>query len=309
MARKKPRKVLLVTGLSGAGMSTALRALEDLGYKAVDNLPLALVEPLLSQAEGRGTPVALGIDSRTWDFSAAGLIRKIAALKKNKANDIHLLFLDCQEDVLHQRFTETRRVHPLAVDRPVKEGVALEKQMMRPVRRDADHVIDTSAIKAQDLKRIIAGYFKLDKNRGLSIFVTSFGFKNGLPREADLVFDVRFLDNPYWDAKLRPLSGLDKAVIAKVRKDKGYKPFFKNLTGLVAPLLPRYDHEGKHYLTIAVGCTGGRHRSVCVAQELSGWLEGRGYNTTVRHRDMESWGRQYGAAAPETASKKKEKKK
>lgn len=304
----RKRNVLLVTGLSGAGMSTALRALEDLGYKAVDNLPLALVEDLLAQPEGQESPVAIGLDSRTWDFTGKGLLQKIQALKKNKQRDIHLVFLDCQDDVLHQRYTETRRVHPLAVDRPVKDGVALERQMMHSVKREADHVIDTSAIKAQDLKRIISGYFKLDRRSGLSVFVTSFGFKNGLPREADLVFDVRFLDNPYWDVKLRPLSGKSKPVIDKVKKDKAYKPFLKNLSGLLEPLLPRYDHEGKHYLTVAIGCTGGRHRSVVVAEELSEWLEDQGYFTTVRHRDMENWAATHPApAAPKKTTKRKKK--
>jgi UPF0042 nucleotide-binding protein len=292
--KTKKRQVLLVTGLSGAGLSTALKALEDMGYQAVDNIPLSLIDQLLDQKEGRGQAVAIGIDSRAWDFSATGIVRKLAELKKRKDSSVKLVFIDCESHILQKRFTETRRVHPQATDRPVKDGVMLERQMMKDLKKAADHVIDTSDIKPYDLRHILTGHFDLEDNAGINVSVMSFGFKNGLPREADLVFDVRFLDNPYWDSKLRPLSGLNKPVAEKIKKDKGYKPFFKNLTGLLSPLLPRYDHEGKHYLTIAIGCTGGRHRSVFVAEELSLWLKKEGYSTTVRHRDTEAWAEKHG---------------
>jgi len=291
MGNARKRRVLLVTGLSGAGLSTTLKSLEDLGYKAVDNLPLALVDKLLAQKEGQGTPVAIGIDSRTWDFSAAKLLRKAAELKKDKNLRAELVFVNCEDSILQHRFTETRRVHPLAVDRPVADGVLRERLMMQPVRKAADHVIDTSDIKAHDLRRIVSGAFSLEE-KGLFIVITSFGFKNGVPREADLVFDVRFLDNPHWDARLRPMSGRDAPVAAKIRGDKGYKPFFKNLTGLLGPLLPRYGREGKHYLTIALGCTGGRHRSVFVAEELSRWLRKKGHVGALHHRDLDKWAAQ-----------------
>lgn len=286
--KNKPhhRRVLLVTGLSGAGLSTALKALEDSGYKAVDNLPLALVDNLLAQKEGLGKPVAIGIDSRTWDFSAAKLLKKVAALKADKRLRAELVFVNCEDAILQQRYTETRRVHPLAIDRPVADGVLRERLLMQPVRKSADHVIDTSDIKAHDLRRIVSGAFSLEQE-ALFITVTSFGFKNGVPREADLLFDVRFLDNPHWDAKLRPLSGLDKPVAARIRKDKGYAPFFRNMTALLGPLLPRYGREGKHYLTVALGCTGGKHRSVFVAEELKRWLQAKGHSAAVRHRDLE----------------------
>lgn len=283
---KEKRKVLLVTGLSGAGLSTALKMLEDLGYKAVDNLPLALVEPLLAQKEGRKNAVAIGIDSRTWDFSADALLKKMNALKKKKDLDVKLVFISCQDAVLQRRFTETRRVHPLAVDRPVLDGITLEKKLMKDVRKNADHVVDTSSIKAMDLRRLMAGHFQLSRGNKFFIFVTSFGFKNGLPQESDLVLDVRFLDNPHWDKKLRPLSGLDAPVAKKIQKDPAYKPFLVNVTRLLKPLLPRYDLEGKHYLTIAVGCTGGKHRSVFVAREIHSWLAKQGYSVSLRHRDL-----------------------
>ncbi len=287
-----PRKILLVTGLSGAGLSTALKSLEDLGYKAVDNLPLALVDALLAQKEGRGQPVAIGIDSRTWDFSAAKILQKIDNLKKLKNTSAALVFINCDDQVLQQRYTETRRVHPLAVDRPVADGVLRERQLLQPVRKAADHVIDTTDIKAHDLRRLIDGLFALEGDRGLYVAVTSFGFRNGVPRDADLVFDVRFLDNPHWDAKLRPLSGRDKPVMDKISKDPEFKPFFKNLTGLLQHLLPRYDREGKNYLTIAIGCTGGRHRSVYTAETLAKWLGSKKVAAGVRHRDLEKWAAQ-----------------
>ncbi len=283
------RKVLLVTGLSGAGLSTALKSLEDMGYKAIDNIPIALVDALLRQKEGQGKPVALGIDSRTWDFVPQKLLRKLAELKKDKNLKAELVFINCQDNILQQRFTETRRTHPLAVDRPVTDGVIMERQMMTPVRKAADHVIDTSDIKAHELRRLMEGYFQLEADKGLLVSVTSFGFRNGVPREADLVFDVRFLDNPHWDPKLRPLSGLDAPVANKIRNDRAYTVFMKNVRRMLEPLLPRYDHEGKNYLTVAVGCTGGRHRSVFIADEIYRWLRKRGYNTTIRHRDLEKW--------------------
>ena len=287
LASTAARKILLVTGLSGAGLSTALKSLEDLGYKAVDNLPLALVDALLAQKEGRGQPVAIGIDSRTWDFSAAKILQKIDSLKKLKNTEAALVFINCDDQVLQQRYTETRRVHPLAVDRPVADGVLRERQLLQPVRKAADHVIDTSDIKAHDLRRLIDGLFALDDDRGLYVAVTSFGFRNGVPRDADLVFDVRFLDNPHWDAKLRPLSGRDKPVMDKISKDPEFKPFFKNLTGLLQHLLPRYDREGKNYLTIAIGCTGGRHRSVYLAERLAEHFRATHRQVLNYHRELE----------------------
>jgi UPF0042 nucleotide-binding protein len=306
MKKKKPasRRVVLLTGLSGAGMSTALKSLEDMGYKAFDNLPIALVEALLTQKEGRHIPVAIGIDSRTWDFAGDALVRKISVLKKKKDNAISLLFLDCEDAELQRRYAETRRMHPLAQDRPVRDGIVAERQLMRPVRRAADQVIDTTAIIPRDLRRMVGERFELDADKGLLVTVMSFGFTNGIPREADLVFDMRFLDNPYWDPKLRPLSGMDKAVAVKLAKDRHYRVFFKHLTGLLSPLLPRYDHEGKNYLTIALGCTGGRHRSVFTAERLGEWFTREGYHITVQHRDMAAWAQKHGY---NTAKKDKKK--
>lgn len=292
------RQVLLVTGLSGAGLSTALKALEDLGWKVVDNLPLSLIDPLLSRAEGRAQPVALGIDSRTWDFSAAAFEKTLEKLRGDDALRVRVLFIDCADGVLQQRFTETRRRHPLALDRSVADGVDLERGLVGPLRDLADLAIDTSDLKSGDLRRIVAGHFTLDEGHGLLVFVTSFGYRHGLPREADLVFDVRFLDNPYYDPLLRPLTGRDPGVAARICQDSGYGNFFSGLTALLGPLLPRYQGEGRSYLTIAIGCTGGRHRSVFVAEELFAWLDAKGYSVGLRHRDMERWTSEQKAQPP-----------
>lgn len=295
---QEKRQVLLVTGLSGAGLSTALKALEDLGWKVVDNLPLSLIDPLLSRAEGRAQPVALGIDSRTWDFSATAFEKTLEKLRCDDALRVRVLFIDCADGVLQQRFTETRRRHPLALDRSVADGVDLERGLVGPLRDLADLAIDTSDLKSGDLRRIVAGHFTLDEGHGLLVFVTSFGYRHGLPREADLVFDVRFLDNPYYDPLLRPLTGRDPGVAARIRQDSGYGNFFSGLTALLGPLLPRYQGEGRSYLTIAIGCTGGRHRSVFVAEELFAWLDARGYSVGLRHRDMERWTSEQKALSP-----------
>ncbi len=280
------RRVVLVTGLSGAGLSTALKSLEDLGHEAVDNLPLALLPALIDQGHGLGRPIAISIDSRTRDFTAATLLDGLAALQARADLDVRLLFVDCDADELQRRFTETRRRHPLAVDRPVSDGIRREQAVVGPLRDQADLVIDTSQLTIHDLRRLLDGHFALSRDPGLFIFVTSFSFRRGLPREADLVFDVRFLDNPHWDPALRPLTGLDEPVQRSIAADRDFAVFFDGLTGLLSPLLPRYNHEGKSYLTIAIGCTGGRHRSVYLAERLAGWLGAGGHRAGLLHRDL-----------------------
>lgn len=281
------RRVLLVTGLSGAGMSVALKALEDLGYESVDNLRLSLVPALVQQVESGNRPLAIVIDSRTRDFSADAFLDQVTALRRRPDLNVTLLFLECSDEVLQRRFTETRRRHPLALDRPVPDGIQRERALLAPLRDTADLSIDTTALSIHDLRRQLSGHFALDAEPGLLVSVLSFSFRLGLPREADLVFDVRFLTNPHWDPALRPLTGQDEAVARRVASDPDFPAFFANLTGLLQPLLPRYNQEGKSYLTIAVGCTGGRHRSVYVAERLAAWLRGVGVKTGLSHRDLE----------------------
>ncbi|MFE0757594.1 RNase adapter RapZ [Inquilinus sp. NPDC058860] len=277
-------RLVLVTGLSGAGHSTSLKTLEDLGHEAIDNLPIALLGPLVDHAEGR--PMAVTIDTRTRGFSVEALDAEIAALRARGDVDVRLLFVDADDEVLQRRYTETRRRHPLAIDRPVADGIRRERLELYPLRLLADVVVDTSLTSPQDLRRLIEGHFGLDTTPGLYVTVMSFSFKRGLPREADLVFDVRFLDNPHWVPDLRPQTGQDPAVQAMIRRDAQFDPFMASLFGLLEPLLPRYNREGKSYLTIAVGCTGGKHRSVFVAETLAAWLDGQGTRRGLVHRDM-----------------------
>ena len=285
------RDILLVTGLAGAGRSTALKCLEDIGYEAVDNLPLDLL-PLLLAGLGQATlpdlakPLAIGIDSRTSGFSSDRFIDLVRQLKAQSALEVSLLYLDCDDEVLQRRYTETRRRHPLAQDRPVADGIQRERALMVRVKSEADLMIDTSDTAIGDLKTLLAGHFGAAARVELALTILSFSYRQGLPREADLVFDVRFLDNPHYNQELRPLTGEDAAVGRAIQADPAFPGFFAALTSLLWPLLPGYEAEGKSYLTIAIGCTGGRHRSVFVATRLAGWLREKGRAVTLRHRDL-----------------------
>ena len=277
--------LLLVTGLSGAGKSTALAALEDLGYEVVDNLPLRLLRTLLD-GSGENATLAIGTDSRTVGFSSELLLSKINELKQVSSINGTLIFLTCDTDVLHLRFTETRRRHPLAIDRPVTDGILHERQLMRPLLDRADHVIDTSHLNAGDLRVLVDGSFSLTDGPPFTISITSFAFRQGLPRESDLVLDVRFLTNPHYVETLRERTGLDEDVAEYVESDPDFAGFFTRLSRMIIPLLPRYAAEGKRYLTIAIGCTGGRHRSVVVAEHLAKHLIEADFPVQVRHRDL-----------------------
>lgn len=277
--------VVVVTGLSGAGKSLALKSLEDLGYEAIDNLPLFLLGALMRGGAGR--PLAIGIDIRTRDFGVEPMLAELDRQRSAHQGPVTLMFLDCDDEILGRRYTETRRRHPLAADRPLADGILHERALLAPLRARADLVIDTSALPPAEFRRVLSGHFTREGRAGLTMFVTSFSYRRGLPREADLVFDVRFLENPYYVAELRQGTGKDRDVAAYIAKDPGFEAFFAGLTGLLQPLLPRYAQEGKSYLTIAVGCTGGRHRSVFVAEKLAGWLRGLGQSVDLRHRDLE----------------------
>ena len=284
---KEALPVVLVTGVSGAGKSTALKYLEDLRYDAIDNVPLSLIERLVVGNVTK-VPTAIGIDIRTRDFDAKNLLKQVEALATRADLAVRLLFIDCDDDILVRRFEETRRRHPLASDRPVSDGIREERAQMAFLRDGAEVVIDTSDMKPIDLKPLLEGHFGTAAQTGLNVFVMSFGFKYGLPRDADLVFDVRFLRNPYYEDTLRGKTGLDFEVAEFIRQDDGFDDFLANLKTLLSPLFPRYAAEGKSYLTIAVGCTGGRHRSVYVTEDLSRWVAEQGEKVHVRHRDLEN---------------------
>ncbi|MEZ5648326.1 MAG: RNase adapter RapZ [Alphaproteobacteria bacterium] len=283
--------IVLVTGLSGAGKSSALKVLEDIGYEAVDNLPLFLLSRLVMPTEGSSAhsmdahPLAIGADVRTRDFGIDAFLSETERLRQLPGFNLRKVFLDCDIDILCRRYTETRRRHPLAQDRPVRDGVERERELLAPLRDSADVVIDTSAMTLGELKQTLIQHFALDRSTGPGLFVQSFSYRGGVPRDADLVFDVRFLRNPYYVAELRSLTGQDPRVGAHIAADPEFDRFFSNLLNLLRPLLPRYFAEGKSYLTLAIGCTGGQHRSVYVAECLAAALRNEGQAVTVRHRD------------------------
>ena len=296
-------RILVVTGMSGAGRSTALKALEDLGYEAVDNLPLSLVPGLMSQRPLR-QPLALGADVRTRDFGATALVDTLDRLALEGGARPLVVFLDCGDEQLLRRFTETRRRHPLAQDRPVLDGIRLERQYLAELRDRADLTIDTGDLSTADLKRLLTGHFALERSPGIALSVVSFAYRHGLPRDADMVFDARFLRNPHYVPALKPLTGLDPEIGAYIADDEHFPAFFQQLASLVEPLLPRFEREGKSYLTIAIGCTGGRHRSVFCAERLAAWLGRSGRRVDLAHRDVDRTTESGGAAvAPVQAVK------
>ncbi len=295
-----PARVLLVTGMSGAGRSTALKTLEDIGYEAFDNLPLSLVPALIESIAPDARAIAVGADLRTRGFATESMLEPLDAVVGRTGRELKVLFVDCDDEPLQRRYTETRRPHPLAGDRPVTDGIRLERRVVSALRDRADLVIDTSNLSAVDLKRLLTGHFALATG-GLRVFVTSFAYRHGIPRDADLIFDVRFLDNPHYVPQLRQLSGRDLAVATHIERDPDLAPFLVGLWRLLEPLLPRYEQEGKTYLTIAIGCTGGRHRSVYVAERLAAQLGAAGLRVELAHRDLVQ-SASVAPGAPHTAS-------
>ena len=291
MPKNAPTRILLLTGMSGAGKSTALKTLEDAGWEVVDNLPLMLLDRLLLTGVPEGArdarPLAVGIDSRTRGFDAAAIVARIKSMR-DAGQDVATLFLDCAGAELERRFSETRRRHPLASDRPAADGIARERELLAPLRQWADHVVDTTNLSANDLRLDLRTRFGVGDAAVPTLQVMSFGFARGLPRNADLVFDMRFLRNPHWDEALRPQTGLDDAVGGYIAQDPAYAEAVTRIGELLMLLLPRYAAEGKAYVTVAFGCTGGRHRSVHVAERIARQLRDAGFSPTVAHRDLGS---------------------
>ena len=287
------QKILLITGVSGAGKTTVLKTLEDLGWETVDNFPIKLASQLLKipasgSENGPNIPLALGFDSRTRGFDAEALIQQIKKLQAQPNLQIMTLFLDCAGVEIERRYAETRRRHPMAQDRPAMDGIAIDRSMMEPFRRWAEAVIDTSKLSAHDLQVVIRERFSSDSSLHSNITVSSFGFSRGVPHNADLLFDLRFLRNPHWDSHLRPMTGLDAAVADYVAADPQYDEALQKIRDLLRFLLPLYDAQGKAYVNIAFGCTGGRHRSVHVAETFGNWLREDGFTLQVAHRDLAS---------------------
>jgi UPF0042 nucleotide-binding protein len=287
----RPKRILLVTGMSGAGRSTALKTLEDIGWETVDNLPLGLLDRLLSNplpegaADAQG-PLAIGIDSRTRGFDAEQILARVATLSDSKGYSLEIAFFDAASVVLTRRYSETRRRHPLAIDRPAEDGIARERELLKPLRDAADHLIDTSDTNSHALQQDIRRRFGAADGEAPTLAVMSFGYSRGLPRNADLVFDMRFLRNPHWVPHLRPGTGRDADVAAYVAGDSGYEPALSRIEELLLALLPGYSREGKSYVTVAFGCTGGRHRSVHCAERVAQRLRDAGFSPTILHRDL-----------------------
>ena len=282
-------RLVLVTGPSGAGRSTAIHAREDLGYEVIDNLPLSLI-PRLIDGPSLGHPIGLGIDVRNRDFSATGLIELIDTLTRDPRVALELLYLDCAPGQLIARFSQTKRRHPLASAETPTEGIAREIDLLAPIRVRADHLIDTTEMSPHDLKAEIQRWFSQGAAAPMAVSLQSFSYKRGLPRGLDMVFDCRFLRNPYWNPDLRQKDGRDAAVAAHVAEDPRFEDFLTRVTGLLLMLLPAHLAEGKAHLSIGFGCSGGQHRSVAVAEKLSKVLAEAGWPVSKRHRELERRG-------------------
>ena len=283
-----PLDVTIVTGTSGAGRSAAADVLEDLGFFVIDNLPPALIPKVAELGRDReGSRFALVVDTRAGEY-LPDLESALAELRETGART-RVLFLDASDEVLVRRFDATRRRHPVADSHGVSEGIARERELLEEIKGQADIVVDTSELNVHELRdrlREIIGE-PADLPSGLQINVVSFGYKHGLPLDVDLVFDCRFLPNPHWIDSLRPLPGTDTKVRRYVMKQEETQKFLEELTGLFSLLLPAYVREGKSYLSIGVGCTGGRHRSVVIAAEIGRLLERLGFRARVHHRDLD----------------------
>lgn len=286
-ANRKPAPVVLVvTGMSGAGRTTAIDAFEDMGYEAMENLPLSLFEALIKPVVGTSAPIAVGVESRTRGFSARALTETVDSLRNTWRAGAALVYLDCSDDALITRFNQTRRRHPLAPEEDAATGIQRERDILRDVRQQADVLIDTTGLSPHDLKAELTDRFSLESSAGLSVTVQSFSYKRGIPVGADMVMDCRCLNNPYWEPSLRALDGRQEGIQDFVRADPLFDGFYGGLYDMLKLLLPAYLKEGKSYFTLALGCSGGRHRSVTVAEVLSKDLADLGWRVSLRHKEL-----------------------
>ncbi|EBA12156.1 RNase adapter RapZ [Roseobacter sp. CCS2] len=278
--------VVLVTGPSGAGRSTAIRALEDLGYEVIDNLPLSLL-PRLLEGPPPTRPLALGVDVRNRDFSTSALIDTIDRLTGKGKLTAQVLYMDAAEEELVRRYSETRRRHPLAPAGSPLQGIAAERELLIPIRARADVLIDTTGLSPHDAKAEVEKWFETGDGRKLGVTLHSFSYKRGLPRGMDIIMDCRFLQNPHWVETLRDLDGRDPDVAKYVAADPRFPAFFDQVKGLADLLLPAHRDEGKAHLSIGFGCTGGKHRSVAMTEKLAEALAQDGWHVSKRHRELE----------------------
>ncbi len=289
MSQKKitTQKIILVTGMSGAGRSTALKVLEDLGYEAIDNLPLSLLPHLCDQIPSweRHNPLAIGIDTRSYGFDLTRFWELFQIISATLKGSVQLLYLECDDEVLLRRFTETRRRHPIG-EFSLPEAIAQERQLIDPLKSLADLTIDTSHLSMPSFGQIVRQHFSLEDSLSLLISLISFSYRRGLPREADMVFDARFLSNPYYEKPFRVLTGKDATVGEYLTKDSNWQAVYESLQEIIRHSLKGFRLTGRSYLTLACGCTGGQHRSVFLAEQLSKWLHNEGERVMIEHRDL-----------------------
>ncbi len=293
MASSDIKRIMLVTGLSGAGKTTALKTMEDMGWETIDNFPIRLVHGLIDMPPPQSSnspnpPLALGFDSRTRGFEPDKLIARVKELQQEKNILISTLYLDCNGKELERRYAETRRRHPLALDRPAADGIAQERAQLEPFRRWADYVIETSNLSENALQSKIRSSFTLEHPRNMTITLTSFGFSRGVPSDIDLLFDVRFLANPFWNDDLKLKTGQDPDVATYIQGDPSYQEAVDKFTEMLYFLLPRYEEAGKAYVNVGIGCTGGRHRSVHIAETIGKNLLENGFAPAIQHRNLSS---------------------
>lgn len=281
-----PQPILLVTGMSGAGKTTALRTLEDLGWEAIDNFPVRLLGRLIGKDHPGRTPLAIGFDSRTRGFDPKDIVELVDRMSQREDLAVHTLFLDCASGELERRYNENRRRHPMAQGRPVLDGIKAERELLEPLRSWAEAVVDTTDYSTNQLQQVMRDRYHDSAPVEMVITVSSFGFARGMPPLADLVFDMRFLANPHWDAALRDQTGLDAEVGDYIEADEAFVPAYERIRDLLLFLIPQYRDEGRSYLNVAFGCTGGRHRSVFTAERIAQALRDAGFSPTVRHRNL-----------------------
>lgn len=282
------RQLVIVTGLAGAGKSSVLHAFEDIGYQAIDNLPLTMLEALLEEAGSKGgaTPLAVGIDSRTLHFSPKLFGDIIEKIREIPDLALHVLFMDASDEELMKRFSETRRLHPLGKGLLLREAIRKERELMSHIKPHVDGLIDTSGRTGAETRKTILGRFAATEPPRLIVTFMSFGFAHGVPRDADIVLDVRFLRNPHYVPELKPHTGQTEDVANYVKEDEGFSPFIERVEDLLDFLLPRCRDEGKSYLTLAFGCTGGKHRSVAVAETVAARTKLDGLAVNIYHREI-----------------------
>jgi UPF0042 nucleotide-binding protein len=280
------KQILLLTGLSGSGKTFSLKKLEDMGYEVIDNPPIFAILDILDSSRKLPEKIAISIDTRTRDFEEKNVCKMIETLRAKPYFNLKVVFLDCEDDVLYHRYSESRRPHPLLDNVPIMEAIAKERILLSSIKKESDIILDTSRLKAPEFTKLLIHYFGDLKPFQTNIYLTSFGFRYGIPRNIEFLFDVRFLSNPYYQDLLKPLSGLNEPVRNYILQDPSYADFKNYLTKMFTILLPRYDQNLRKGISIGIGCTGGQHRSVFVTEELALFFKEKNMHVDVYHRDL-----------------------